>query len=133
MSQALIEHLRDLFEPLGPISARAMFGGYGVYFDGMIIGVIIDEALYLKVDDETRADFSDAGCAPFVYGTKDGKPLQMGYWSVPEEAMDSPQAMRPWARRAIDAALRKPLKPKRTKGAKAADRPKSLKGPARKI
>ena len=41
MSEALIEHLRDLFAPLGPISARAMFGGFGLYFDGMIIGVII--------------------------------------------------------------------------------------------
>lgn len=106
MSDALLEHLRDLFEPLGPISARAMFGGYGLYFDGMIIGVILDEVLYLKTDEHTRADFEAAGCAPCVYDLK-GTPLVMSYWSLPDEAMDSPQAMRPWAERAIEAARRK--------------------------
>ena len=107
MSEALIEHLRDLFEPLGPVSARAMFGGYGLYFDGIIIGVIMDEALYLKTDAQTRGRFEAAGCAPFVYEMK-GKPLPMSYWSLPEDAMDSPQAMRPWALLAIEAARRKP-------------------------
>ena len=107
MSEALIEHLRDLFEPLGPISVRAMFGGYGLYFDGIIIGVIMDEALYLKTDAQTRGRFEAAGCAPFVYEMK-GKPLPMSYWSLPEDAMDSPQAMRPWALLAIEAARRKP-------------------------
>ena len=113
MSDALIEHLRDLFEPLGPISARAMFGGYGLYFDGVIIGVIMDEALYLKTDAETRDRFEAAGCAPFLYEMK-GKVLPMSYWSLPEDAMDSPQAMRPWALLAIEAARRKPApKPRR--------------------
>jgi DNA transformation protein len=115
MSEALIEHLRDLFEPLGPIGARAMFGGYGLYFDGMIIGLIIDEALYLKADEQTRDRFEAAGCEPFVYDLK-GKPLTLSYWSLPEEAMDSPQSMRPWAQLAIAAARRKPVaKPRRKK------------------
>ena len=106
MSEALIEHLRDLFEPLGPISARAMFGGFGLYFDGLIIGIIIDEVLYLKTDDRTCERFEQAGCEPCVYDMK-GKPLILSYWSLPEEAMDSPQAMRPWAQLAIEAAQRK--------------------------
>lgn len=106
MSQALIEHLRDLFEPLGSISARAMFGGYGVYLDGLIIGIIIDEALYLKTDERTRARFEQAGCRAFIYDLK-GKPLAMSYWSLPEDAMDSPSAMRPWALLAVEAARRK--------------------------
>lgn len=115
MSEALIEHLRDLLAPLGAVTARAMFGGHGVYVDGLIIGVIIDEALYLKVDAQTQGSFEAAACAPFVYHMK-GKPLPMSYWSVPEEAMDSPQAMRPWAQMAIDAARRKPAKkPRRGK------------------
>ncbi|HEV8692772.1 MAG TPA: TfoX/Sxy family protein [Lysobacter sp.] len=106
MSEALIEHLRDLFEPLGPISARAMFGGFGLYFDGLIIGIIMDETVYLKTDEQTRKHFEHAGCEPCVYDMK-GKPLTMSYWSLPEEAMDSPQAMRPWAQLAIEAARRK--------------------------
>lgn len=115
MNEALIAHLGDLFEPLGPVATRAMFGGHGLYFEGMIIGVIIDEALYLKADEYTRGDFEAAGCAPFVYAMK-GRPVAMSYWSLPEEALDSPQAMRPWALRAIEAARRKqPRSPRRRK------------------
>src|SRR5688572_29350826 len=108
MSEGLIEHLRDLFEPLGPISARAMFGGHGLYFDGLIIGIIIQDALYLKVDEQTRGRFEAVGSEPFVYDMR-GKPLALRYWTLPEEAMDSPQAMRPWAQLAIEAARRKPV------------------------
>jgi DNA transformation protein len=109
---ATIAHLHDLFAPFGPITTRAMFGGHGVYHDGIIIGIVIDDALFLKVDDATRAQFEAAGCAPFVYlGQK--TPITMSYWSLPEEAMESPQAMLPWARLAYAAALRKPAAPKR--------------------
>ena len=112
MSAELIEHLRDLFAPQGALTARAMFGGHGLYLDGLLVGVLIEEAVYLKVDDLTRPDFEAAGCAPYVYGMTD-KPLTMSYWSVPEAAMESPEAMQPWLRRAVDAAQRKPIKPVR--------------------
>ena len=117
MSSALVEHLRDLLAPWGEVTARAMFGGYGVYVDGLIIGVIIDEALYLKTDEQTRDRFAAAGCAPFIYEMK-GKPLPMSYWSLPDDAMDSPQAMQPWARMAIEAAQRKPARKPRAKRGK---------------
>jgi DNA transformation protein len=100
--------LDELFSDFGPISTRAMFGGHGVYFDGRIIGIVIDEALYLKTDADTRDAFEAAGCAPFFYDSG-GKQVAMSYWSVPDEAMDSPQALLPWARRANEAALRKPV------------------------
>lgn len=110
MADALIAHLHDLFALLGPVTTRAMFGGHGLYLDGLIIGVVIDEALYLKADEETRARFESAGGSPFTYAFKQGRraPVTMGYWSVPDEAMESPQAMLSWARLARNAALRKP-------------------------
>ena len=108
MSAELIEHLRDLFAPQGALTARAMFGGHGLYLDGLLVGVLIGEALYLKVDEPTRPDFEAAGCAPYVYAMTD-PPLTMSYWSVPEEALESPEAMGPWLRRAVEAALRKPV------------------------
>lgn len=107
MADAFIAHLHDLFAASGPISTRAMFGGHGLYFDGLIIGLVIDDALYLKTDDQTRARFEAAGCAPFVY-TGQKQPITMSYWSLPDDAMESPQAMLPWARLAFEAALRKP-------------------------
>ena len=107
MSEAFLEHLRDLFSDFGEIEARPMFGGHGVYHAGAIIGVVIDDALYLKTDAQTRPAFEAAGCAPFVYAMQ-GREIAMSYWSLPDEAMDSPQAMRIWAQRAYEAALRKP-------------------------
>lgn len=112
MSQAFIAHLQDLFADLGPVKARAMFGGYGFYLEGRMIGVIMDDALYLKADEETQARFAAAGGSPFVYTAK-GKTLTMSYWSLPDEAMESAQAMRPWAELASEAALRKAKAPVR--------------------
>jgi len=106
MHDAFIAHLHDLFADFGAISTRAMFGGHGVYHDGVIIGIVVDDTLYLKTDEATRADFERAGGAPFFY-SHNGRQLTMSYWSLPEEAMDAPRAMLPWARLAYDAAMRK--------------------------
>ncbi len=107
MGNEYLTYLHDLFADFCPVTTRAMFGGHGVYRDGVIIGIVIDDTLYLKVDSETRAAFEAQGCSPFVYEAK-GKSVPMSYWSVPEDALDSPQAFRPWAQRAWEAALRKP-------------------------
>jgi len=102
----LVEYLLELLAPLGRVDARRMFGGWGVYADGIMIGLVAGEALHLKVDTQTRASFEAAGSAPFVYASK-SKTITMSYWSLPDEALDSPEAMQPWAQLALDAALRK--------------------------
>jgi DNA transformation protein and related proteins len=107
VSAEFTAHLRDLFAPFARIDVRAMFGGYGLYRDGTIFAIAIDDAVYLKVDAETRARFEAAGSAPFVY-TGSAKPITMSYWSAPADAVDSPMDMLPWARLAYEAALRKP-------------------------
>ena len=118
MSREYLDYLHDLFSAFAPITTRAMFGGHGVYRDGVIIGIVIDETLYLKVDEQTRAVFEADGCQPFVYEAK-GKVVPMSYWTVPDEALDSPLEFRPWAQRAWEAALRKPKpKPKPRKSAR---------------
>ena len=113
MSAEFIAHLKDLFATFARIDVRPMFGGYGLYRDGTIFAIAIDDAVYLKVDDETRAAFEAAGSGPFIY-TGSAKPITMSYWSAPAEAVDSPQDMLPWARLAYAAALRK----RKGKGAK---------------
>ena len=127
MGREYLDYLHDLFAAFAPVSTRAMFGGHGVYRDGVIVGIVIDEAIYLKVDDATRAEFEAAGSEPFVYEAK-GKRVPMSYWSVPEDALDSPQEFRPWAQRAWEAALRKP-KPK----PKSKSKSKSKKARAKKV
>ncbi len=110
----MLDHFKELLAPLGAIHTRAMFGGHGVYCDDLFIAIVIDDQLYLKVDALTQAAFADAGSAPFVYQGQ-AKPIEMSYWSVPDEALESARAMRPWGRRAIEAALRKPAKKPRKK------------------
>lgn len=98
-----IDHLRELFAPQASFSARRMFGGWGIYLDGRMCGLVADGQLYLKTDAATRVDFEAAGCAPFVYIGQEA-PITMSYWSVPDEALESSEAMAPWARRALQAA-----------------------------
>ena len=108
-----VEHLRELFEPLATFEARRMFGGWGLYLDGRMCGLVAEGQLYLKTDAATRPAFEAAGCAPFVYTGQD-TPITMSYWSVPEEALDSSEAMAPWARRALQvASAPKPRRPSR--------------------
>ncbi len=113
MGDDFIRYLHELFSAFAPIRTRPMFGGHGVYAaigggEERIIGIVIDDALYLKADARTADRFRAAGCAPFVYHGQ-AQPITMSYWSLPDEAMDSPQSMRPWAQLAWEAALRRPL------------------------
>jgi DNA transformation protein len=101
-----VAYVLELFQPLVRCSARRMFGGYGLYGDGLMFALVFDGRLFLKVDDLTKAVFVAADCAPFVYhGQK--QPIEMSYWTVPEAALESSEDMAPWARRALAAALRK--------------------------
>ncbi|MGQ3053094.1 MAG: TfoX/Sxy family protein [Roseateles sp.] len=96
----------ELLAPLGPVRARAMFGGQGLYIDGLFAALIAGGELYLKVDDATQARFEAAGCRPFTFTMKNGQQMSMRYYRPPEEALESPPLMQPWARLAFEAALR---------------------------
>ena len=101
---ALLEHCIELLAPLGRVRSRRMFGGHGLYIDDLFVALIAFDRLYLKASESTRADFEAAGCSPFEY-QRQGRTTALGYWTAPPDAMDSPDAMRPWGRRAIQAAL----------------------------
>jgi DNA transformation protein len=98
-------HCLELLQPLGHARARPMFGGQGLYVDELFIGIIAFDQLYLKVDTHTRDAFEGAGGQPFTYDGG-GRQVTLAYWTVPAEAMESPALMQPWARLAIDAAVR---------------------------
>jgi DNA transformation protein len=106
-----VDHLRELFSPHAGFEARRMFGGWGLYLDGRMCGLVADGALYLKTDEQTRATFAEAGGAPFVYDGQ-ARPITMSYWSIPEEALESSEAMASWARLAQGAAQRAAAKRK---------------------
>lgn len=92
---------------LGPVRAKRMFGGHGFYFDELFIAVLVQGVFYLKTSAETRAAFEAEGLQPWVY-LREGKPVSMGFHPVPEAALDEAEALRPWARLAVQAALSSP-------------------------
>lgn len=109
----IVTYAQELFAPLGVVRVKAMFGGWGFYVDDLFVALEAWETLYLKADAESEQAFIDAGCSRFIYTQKDGKTFSMGYWTVPDEALDSPVAMEPWARSAIACALRNRKPPRR--------------------
>jgi DNA transformation protein len=107
-SPEFVAYLQDLFGALGRVRVRSMFGGAGVYLGEHMIGFLDrDETLYLRVDGESKARFEEAGSHPFAYPLKDGTQMEIGYWRVPEEALEAPDSALDWGRLALDAALRK--------------------------
>ena len=123
----LVEHCTELLGSIGACTSRRMFGGYGFYIDGLFVALISDERLFLKTDANSRPQFEAAGSEPFVFH-KEGQPVPTSYFSAPEQAMESPGLMQPWARLALEAALRaraakppaRPRKPKAASPAKKA-------------
>ena len=91
----------------GEVTARRMFGGTGLYKDGVMFALVAGDTLYLKTDDTTRTDFKAEGLAPFSYETKDGKRALTSYWQAPERCLDDAEEMTLWCGKAIEAALNK--------------------------
>ena len=107
VSKDFAAYVQELFAGLGPVRIKAMFGAAGVYADDLMFAIIADDVLYLRADAETEAQFKAAGSAPFVYKSRDGAEMVLGYWRAPDDALESPDGAAPWARLSIDAALRK--------------------------
>lgn len=104
-SKAFVAHVLELGDR-GTLAARPMFGGHGIYAEGIIVGIVVDDTLYLKTDDVNRAEFTALGLEPFVYSTKEGERHAMSYLRAPDDALESAPAMRPWLRSALGASLR---------------------------
>lgn len=98
--------IEEMFEGLGPVSIRRMFGGKGIYHQGRILALDFRDEILLKADSVSAPDFEAAGCRQWTYEGKKGTPVKMPYWSVPEAAFDDPDEMAIWVRRAYEAALR---------------------------
>jgi DNA transformation protein and related proteins len=104
-SREFCDYLVDLLRPFGAVAIRRMFGGAGLYREGVMFGLIAYDTLYLKVDEQTRPAFEQAGMGPFTYEGK-SEPVTMSYFQAPPEAMEDADLLTGWARDAYAAALR---------------------------
>jgi DNA transformation protein and related proteins len=101
------DFLRDLFDGLGPIAIRRLFGGKAVSAGGLTVALIAFETVFLKADGETEAEFEAAGARPFTYRRGAKLVTIKSYWSLPEPAFDDPDEASRWVRLALAAARRK--------------------------
>lgn len=105
-----IQHLLELMAPLaarvGPLTAKRMFGGHGLFYDGLMFGLVSGGQLYFKCDDVTRPAFAAAGATPFSYTSARREVVLRAYLSAPAVCLEDAAQMTVWARRAVEAALR---------------------------
>lgn len=127
VSEDYATFVTELFRGLGPVTIKRMFGGAGVYRDGLMFALIAEESLYMRVDGTTRADYEAEGSKPFTFEMKGGRTAQMAYFALPDRLYDEPDEAVRWGARALDAARRhrttKPAKATRVAPAKKPAKP----------
>jgi len=105
------EFIRELFAPFGPVSVRRMFGGAGIWAEGLMFALVFDGAIFLKVDATSIPDFEREGSRPFVYTRAKSKGrigrASLSYWRLPERLYDDPDELATWAQRALAIAQHK--------------------------
>ena len=110
VSQSYRTFVLEQLERVAPVTARAMFGGVGIYSDGLFFALMDDDTLYFKVDDSNRADFEAAGMGPFMPFGDASHVMQ--YYEVPGELLEDTDRLRPWMEKAV-AVARNKRKPKK--------------------
>ena len=105
-SDSFAEFLREQLAPLGHVAMRRMFGKTGVFCDGVMLGMVTDNTLYFRVDEENRETFREAEAFPPLNYEKQGQTIDLAFWRVPERLFDEPDELATWARAALAAAHR---------------------------
>jgi DNA transformation protein len=104
-SNEFVEFILEMLQLFGYVVAKPMFGGYGLYADGVMFALVADDTLYFKADEISKNDFLKLGLAPFSYA-KNGSQYKMSYYCAPDDALEDMELMNVWAQKGYDAALR---------------------------
>jgi DNA transformation protein len=83
-----------------------MFGKTGVFCDGVMLGMVTQNTLYFRVDEQNRAIFKESEAFPPLNYAKQGSTIDLAFWRVPERLFDEPDEFIVWARAALAAAQR---------------------------
>ena len=100
-----VAHIVDLLQLIGPVESKSMFGGFGMFLEGLIFGLVAGNELYLKVDTQNLQDYEDLGLQAFSF-EKNDRQFKMSYYQAPEEAMEDAELLSDWASNAYCAAMR---------------------------
>ena len=110
VSDEFMDYVIDQLKDWGEVSARKMFGGAGLYCDGVMFGLIADDVAYLKVDDSNREDFVKAGSSAFNPFPEKTKTYIMSYYEIPADVLEDRQLLNQWAECALTVARMKKKK-----------------------
>lgn len=103
--------VRELFAPMGAVTVKRMFGGVGIYAEGLMFGLIADDAIHIKVDDALKAELRKAGSGPFGWipssGPRKGEKIELGHWRLPDAALEDSDLAAEWGRKALAVAKAK--------------------------
>ncbi|MDB2415202.1 TfoX/Sxy family protein [Rickettsiales bacterium] len=101
---SFVEYIIELLSPYGNIIAKSMFGGYGVYKNNIIIGIISQDELYFKVDDSNRTQYQNMNSEIFTYEAR-GKINKISYWKVPLEILEDAQLLEEWLEQSYQISI----------------------------
>ena len=113
ISEEYLEYVLDQLRGTGHVTSRKMFGGAGLYLEGVFFGLIADDVLYFKVDDSNRPDYEAAGMGPFRPFAEKSQVMQ--YYEVPVDVLEDREQLSRWANKAMAVALRKPAGSKKNR------------------
>ena len=102
VSNEYLQFIMQKLDPLGNVMSRAMFGGYGIFHEGVMFALIADDTLYFKVNESNRAMYEQSGSKPFPHG--------ISYWEVPAELLEEDSRLHEWANISIEIAHQLSLK-----------------------
>ena len=116
VSEGFKDYVVDQLSGLGFVTVKKMFGGAGIYYDGLIFGLLADDILYFKVDDSNKSDYVRAEMQPFQ--PFDDKPMVMPYYEVPVDILENRELLAEWAKKALLVTINNQTKPKKQRLAK---------------
>ncbi len=107
VSEEFIDYVIDQLANWADVTVRKMFGGAGLYCDGIMFGLIADDVAYLKVDDSNREDFIKAGSSQFCPYPDKAKKTVMSYYEIPVDVLENRDQLATWAERSLTVARKK--------------------------
>jgi DNA transformation protein len=110
VSEEYLDYVIEQLGDVGPVRARRMFGGAGVYGGDVMFAIVADDVLYLKVDESNRGEYEEAGMGPFVPFPEKANPMTMSYYEVPASVLESRKELGEWAAKALRVAQRQNAK-----------------------
>jgi DNA transformation protein len=104
VSDEYLVFVQDQLRGLGEITVKRMFGGAGLYLDGVFFAIVADDVLYFKAGDSNRPDYEAEGMGPF---RPFGGETAMSYYEVPADVLEDPEELVKWVGKAVEAAERR--------------------------